>query len=793
MFNENDLKLGKAFDQSSTLFCILKAEVDDKGEPVDWRFVYLNEALAKVEGFPREYLTGKLFSEVFPGKKSRNLIPYYEAAFKHKSGENIFYSEVLQRPLKVYSFPIAPGYCGCVSEDATSAYAGIEKRKKFDKVLKTLGSDYKSSYLIDLTTGEMDCFILGDVKLSDVGETHDEKNYEELLENFLKNQIKESDRPLFESVKTLEKLRALMEKDQCYIINFRAKKDGTFQNFQVHFIEAKGQDKTYCVMAFRDASQEIAAALRQKQCIEDALAKAEEANKTKEEYLSNMSHDIRTPMNAILGFTNLASSHTDDPQLVKDYLNKISISGKHLLSLINDVLDMTRIENGRLHLEKEECNLSIILSEIRKILQHEIEKKNLSLFIDTVDVYNKDILCDRLHLDQVLLNIIGNAIKFTEPGGRISVRVFEKPNKKPFYSTYEFHIKDTGIGMSPDFVKHIFEPFERERSSTVSKIEGTGLGMAISKKIVQMMDGTIEVLSELEKGSEFILSIPFEKVQKVESEFSVPLLTNPHVLIVGDDFDTCENLTKKLQSLNLRVDRSMSGKEAIFRVQQVNMQNDPYSVAILDGGILDKSGLDIVKELRSELAEEAVIVLTGYDLSELEEKTKSAGVNAFCAKPIFASGLKRAILAALRDRTKSSDTEWSSKLKGKRILVVEDNDFNREIFFEMLTRVGVLVEEAENGLRAVEILQSKGAGYYDLVLMDVQMPIMDGYSATEKIRQLPDRELAQIPIVALTAKVFAEDKKEALSRGMTEHLGKPIDFEGLIPAICRVLERTSKE
>lgn len=791
MFTENDLKLGKAFDKSTTLFCVLKIEVDKAGEPVDWRFVYLNDALAKVEGFPKEYLTGKLFSEVFPGKERRNLIPYFEAAFRQKSSENVFYSEAVQKHLKVYSFPIVPGYCGCVSEDATSAYPGIEKNRKRERVLKTIGADYLSSYLVDLSTGKMDCFILGEVKISDL-DAYDGGNYEESLGNFLNHQVKESDRPLFDSVRTLEKLRDLMEKDPCYIINFRAKQGNGYQSLQVHFIEAKTPEKSYCVMAFRDASQDIVATLRQKQCIEDALAKAEEANKTKGMYISNMSHDIRTPMNAILGFTNLASSHTDDPKLVKDYLDKISISGKHLLSLVNDVLDLSRIESGRLNLEREACNLSDIMSEVRNILQPAASSKNLSIFVDTVDVFNEDILCDKLHFNQVLVNIIGNAVKFTEPGGRISVRIFEKPNKQPFYSTYEFHIKDTGIGMSPEFVKRIFEPFERERSSKVSKIEGTGLGMAISQNIVRMMGGTIEVLSEQGKGSEFIVSIPFEKVQKVDSEWSIPVLRNAHVLIIGDDFDTAENLSKILQSMNLRVDTSMSDKEALFRVEQVKMQKDPYSVVILDGGILGKCGTDFVKELRSGLGKEAVVVLTGYDRSELEEETRKAGVNAFCSKPICASGLKRAFLSALQDINKSNLPDWKARLKGKRILVAEDNDFNREILFEMLTNVGVEVEEAENGLRAVEILQKKGAGYFDLVLMDVRMPIMDGYSATEKIRQLPDKALAQIPIVALTANVFTEDKREALSRGMNDHLGKPIDFEELIPAIGKVLENVSR-
>lgn len=652
MFNENDLKLGKAFDKSATLFCILKVEIDEKGEPVDWRFVYLNESLAEVEGFPREYLTGKLFSEVFPGKERRNLIPYYEAAFKQKSSENVFYSEAVQRPLKVFSFPIAPGYCGCVSEDATSSYAGIEKHKKLERVLKTLGSDYLSSYLIDLNTGETDCFVLGEVKLANIYETGNGMGYEELLGNYLKNQIKESDRPLFESVKTLERLRGLMAKDQCYIINFRAKKADGFQNLQVHFIEAKTPEKTYCVMAFRDASEEIAAAYRQKQSIEEALAKAEQANKTKGLYLSNMSHDIRTPMNAILGFTDLASSHMDNPELLKDYLNKISISGKHLLSLINEVLDMSRIESGRMSLEKEECNLSVIMSEVRNILQHEVTAKNLSLFIDTVDVFDEDILCDKLHLNQVLLNIIGNAIKFTEPGGRISVRLYEKPNKKPFYSTYEFHIKDTGIGMSREFQPHVFEPFEREHSPEVSKIEGTGLGMAICKRIVDMMGGTIEVISEQGKGSEFIVRIPFEKVQKHQIALSIPSLQNARVLVVGSDFDTSENLTKILESMQFRVDRSMSDKEALYRVRQVNKQ-DPYSIVILDGGILDSSGIGVVKELRAALGEKPLIVLSGYDASSLGATVRSAGINALCTKPISAAGLKRAVLNALGDRKKT--------------------------------------------------------------------------------------------------------------------------------------------
>jgi len=439
-------------------------------------------------------------------------------------------------------------------------------------------------------------------------------------------------------------------------------KNGFHKVYSTSAFKAERDGKLYVNLVTMDNTAAMENEMKQKTLIEDALLRAENASKAKTKFLSNMSHDIRTPMNAIIGFTTLAMTHINNKEQVRGYLGKISASSNHLLSLINDVLDMSRIESGKIHLEESECNLTELMHELKNMLMLEMHSRNLEFYIDMAEVPDTQIICDRLRLNQILLNLLGNSMKFTNSGGNISVQVIEKSEKGKDEAIYEFHVKDTGIGMSKEFLTHIFEPFERERSSTVSGVQGTGLGMAITKNLVEMMRGTISVTSKKDMGTEFIIKLPMKKVS-----------------------------TRQAQP--------------------------------------------VIKEEES------------------------------------------------RPSTRTS-------IKGEKILLVEDNDLNREIAREILSEAGLIVEEAEDGSIAIDMLLEKGAGYYKLVLMDVQMPIMDGYTATRAIRSFENKELANIPIIAMTANAFEEDKRDALEAGMNAHLAKPINVNQLLDAVEHIMSQS---
>ncbi len=449
-------------------------------------------------------------------------------------------------------------------------------------------------------------------------------------------------------------------KFRCNFRSSRKKQNGLYRVYSASAYKAKRDGKLYVNLITMDNTEAIENEMRQKALIEDALLRAESASKAKTNFLSNMSHDIRTPMNAIIGFTTLAMTHIDNKERVQGYLGKIASSSNHLLSLINDVLDMSRIESGRMHLDETECNLPDVMHELENMLTMEMQSRNLDFHIVMENVSDGQIICDRLRLNQILLNLLGNAMKFTAPGGSIRVQIFEKTGKDEDEAVYEFRVKDTGIGMSEEFQKRLFEPFERERTSTVSGIQGTGLGMAITKNIVEMMGGTISVISQKDVGSEFIVRLPMKKI-------------------------------------------SAGTAETVRRREEDNMP-------------------------------------------------------------------------AIR-----------TSIKGKRLLLVEDNDLNREIAGEILGESGLLVEEAEDGNIAVDKLLEKGPGYYSLVLMDIQMPTMDGYAATQAIRSFENKELANIPIIAMTANAFEEDKRKALEMGMNAHIAKPIDVKQLLDVLEHIL------
>lgn len=524
----------------------------------------------------------------------------------------------------------------------------------------------------------------------------------------------------------------------------------------------------------------------------EKLQKAEAADRAKSTFLSNMSHDIRTPMNAIIGFTTLAQANLDNRERTQEYLRKILSSSNHLLSLINDILDMSRIESGKLNIEERECSISDIFRDMRNIIQTQMNSKQLNFFMDTVDVIDEDIYCDKLHVNQVLLNLLSNAIKFTPAGGTVALTIRQKPRAPKGYGSYEIRVKDTGIGMSPEFVEHIFEPFERERNSTISGIQGTGLGMAIAKNIIDTMGGTIELHSEQGKGTEFIINLDFRlrtEPQKVEV---VHELQGLHALVVDDSFSACDSVTKMLRQIGMRSEWVLHGKEAVLHAKQAYELGDEYHAYIIDWFLPDLSGLEVVRQIRSIVGDSTpIIVVTAYDWTAFEEEARAAGVNAFCNKPIFLSELRDILIAATGNTLSAQQTDSAADpnpLEGTRLLLAEDNELNREIAVELLTDRGFIVETAEDGTVAVEKVKNSAPGYYSLILMDIQMPKMNGYDATRAIRALEKPELAGIPIVAMTANAFDEDRRQALECGMNAHIAKPIDVEKLVEVLVVVLK-----
>lgn len=525
---------------------------------------------------------------------------------------------------------------------------------------------------------------------------------------------------------------------------------------------------------------------RQRELLVDALNAAERANRAKTTFLNNMSHDIRTPMNDIIGFTALAGAHVDEPELVQDYLAKISTSGQHLLSLINDVLDMSRIESGRVKIEEKEVHLPDVMHDLRTIVNANIVSKNIEFFIDAVDVDNEDILCDKLRLNQVLLNLLSNAVKYTKNGGQIIVRIIQKPGFSNGYATYEFHVKDNGIGMSKEFQKHLFEAFTREESATVSGIQGTGLGMAISKNIVDMMGGTISVESEEGKGTEYTVSIPFKVLGNSAKYEVVPQLQGVRVLVADDDSDTAISVSRMVQEIGMRSEWTLSGKEAVLRTKVAVEQGDEFGAYIIDWMMPDLNGIETVRRIRKLIGEsKPIIILTAYDWADIEQEAREAGVTAFCSKPLFMSELRDVLSQPYR--VKKEETPASPyRFEGKKVLLVEDNLLNQEIAQAILQDAGFTVDTADDGDVAVERLQDLKQGEFDLVLMDIQMPKMDGYAATRQIRTLPS-DVANVPIVAMTANAFEEDKQKAIRAGMNAHIAKPIEAGRLMETLSHIL------
>ena len=659
------------------------------------------------------------------------------------------------------------------------------KEQKRLRIIRAIGQAYFSIYLVDLKTQKLETVKRDGGILNGTEDLHKIRIREYADQHI--DQSSRADYLDFMDMTTV--VTRLNEKNP---LSFTCQK--TDGSWMLSLIVPQRQDEhgniDAVLIANRDVTAEKKREMEQEEALRNALAVAEHASRAKTTFLSSMSHDIRTPMNAIIGFTALAQTHMDEPEQVQDYLTKISTSSTHLLSLINDILDMSRIESGTVKLDEKPVHIPDIVHDLRAMIQGLVNSKNLNLYIDAQDVVNEDVIVDKLRLNQILLNIVSNAIKFTEPGGDIIVRLMEKPCPVKNYTTFEITVKDNGIGMSEEFVEHVFDTFSREQSSTVSGIQGTGLGMAITKNIVEMMGGEITAESKEGRGTVFTVTLNLRLADEPVQLEPIPALLGARALVVDDDLNTCRSVSKMLRDIKMRPDWTASGKEAVIRAQDAAEMKDEYQVYIIDYLMPDMNGIETVRRIRKVIsADVPIIVLTAYDWADFEYEARQAGVTAFVSKPLFMSELRKVLMQPTDSKQEANEAEKDAGKKqydysGKRILLVEDNELNREIATAILEETGMTIDCADDGDVAVATIEAAPADKYDLILMDIQMPKMDGYTATREIRTLSDNKKANIPIVAMTANAFEEDKQRAYKAGMNGHIIKPVS----LAAIAKVLD-----
>ena len=532
---------------------------------------------------------------------------------------------------------------------------------------------------------------------------------------------------------------------------------------------------------------------RQIKLLRNAQQEADHANRAKSEFLSNMSHDIRTPMNAIMGMTAIAVANPDKPDQVQDCLRKIALSSKHLLGLINDVLDMSKIESGKLVLNRDRLSLQEVMEGIVSIVQPQIKSKRQAFDVFIQEIQTENVYADGVRLNQVLLNLLSNAMKFTPDGGSIAVTVSQEDSPKgSAYVRTHFRVRDTGIGMTSEFQKHIFESFVREDRSRVRKIEGTGLGMAITKYIVDLAEGSIEVKSAPNRGSEFHVILDLERIEDIEEEMVLPAW---NMLVVDDDEDLCQSAAQNLREIGVIAEVAESGAQAIAMAEARCRRGEGYQVVLLDWKMPDMDGIETARRLRKSIGEDVpLLLISAYDWGEIEQEAREAGISGFIPKPLFKSTLYRCLSCCVgklgEAEVQQEESSITPDFSGRRLLVAEDLDLNWEVICALLEPMGCIMEWAENGQICLEKFEAVPEGTYDAILMDLRMPVMSGFEATEAIRSLEQiRGRKRTPIIAMTADAFAEDIERCRACGMDGHIAKPLDLREL----TRLLERLMRQ
>ncbi len=677
-----------------------------------------------------------------------------------------------------------------------AAEEAVQEREKYQlRILAALSQDYSVIYYVDLDRDRSKAVRqekgLREAPDADVPRV---RRYSEAMQSFLNAYVQPDTRePLLELCDPRAVIRRFRE-EKGFTVRYRILPDHREQEFfEMHFVDVSENGQEHAmVLGIRCVDEAVREEQTQKQLLQDALEAANRASAAKSDFMSKMSHDIRTPMNAIIGMTAIAAAHAEDPDRVRDALGKISSSSRHLLGLINEVLDMSKIESGTINLAAEEFSLSELLNSMLLMVQPQIQAHKHDLQVHIQDIRHENVIGDSLRIQQVFLNLVSNAVKYTPDGGEINVTVRERAVATSSTGCYEFIVEDNGIGMSEEYLAHIFEPFSRAEDLRTSKIQGTGLGMAIAQNIVHMMNGNITVESQLGKGSKFTVTI-YLKLQDAQ-DIDTSELADLSVLVVDDDDCACQSLCSMLDEIGMRSEGCTSGRDAVAAVQRAMNTALPFYAAILDWKMPGMDGLATARAIKRLVGDTLpIIILSAYDWSDIEMEARAAGVDAFLSKPVFKSGLIRTFKSlrneAPEDPGQASPLEplMQNDFSGHRVLLVEDNELNREIAREILEMAGLTVEEAENGQIAVDLFSASQAGYYSLILMDIQMPVMNGYDAAAAIRALKRPDALRVPILAMTANAFVEDIQAAKAAGMNEHLAKPINFDALDAALKKYL------
>lgn len=603
-------------------------------------------------------------------------------------------------------------------------------------------------------------------------------DYENEVNEFHRRFVPEEERGNLTEKLKINNVLSVLKHSREYILFCKVLENGVYRDKKLRFSYLDRERNI--ILLTRTDIMEVREEERQKQLLQDALQVATVASRAKSEFLSRMSHDIRTPMNAIIGMTAIAGMHLDDQERIADCLKKITVSSKLLLSLINEVLDMSKIESGHILLSEEEFDLGDLLQSLIVMVQTSVDQKYQDFKIHLKQIKHEKLVGDVQRIQQVLLNMLSNAIKYTQDHGEIILDITEKPLSSKEYGLFEITVTDNGIGMRPEFLAKLFEPFERADDAAIRNIQGTGLGMAISRNIANMMNGDICVKSQYGKGSEFTFTMQLKLQQQEVLEEEA--LKDLAVLVADDDQISCETACMCIDEIGMKGEYVLSGAEAVVRVKEAHDRQDDYFAVIIDLMMPDMNGLETAANIRKCVGPDVpIIILSAYDYSLYEEEARRVGIDGFICKPLMKSKLFYLMKEfALKEETKATPDRINrfplGDFTGKRLLIVEDNLLNREIAYELLSTTGAIIETAENGLEAVNKVQSSAVGYYDLVFMDIQMPVMDGYSSVKAIRSLHRPDAAGLPVIAMSANAFSEDVHKSKEAGMNGHIAKPIDL-----------------
>ena len=667
-----------------------------------------------------------------------------------------------------------------------------KRRAEQDSMITALASDYRSVYYVDLGSGQAICYRSD--KNDDI-QDGDKFDFHKVFSDYANTCVAEEYREAFLEFIQTENIRENLSKEDIIAYRYLTKKNGveSYEMLRMASVGAKSEDESeddivYAVgVGFTDIDEEMRDSLAKNQALSDALKSAEDASKAKTVFLSNMSHEIRTPMNAIIGLDSLALNEPDLSDETKDYLEKIGTSAQHLLSLINDILDMSRIESGRMTLKNEEFAFSKLIEQINVIFSGQCQDKGLEYECRLDGQFNDYYIGDSTKLRQVLINILGNAVKFTPEGGKVELAA-KKIGRFDGRSTLKFVIKDTGIGMSKEYLPKIFDTFSQEDSGATNKYGSSGLGMAITKNIVEMMNGKIEVESEKGAGTTFTVTITLidsdKTISNDEDEIEVRL-HEMKVLVIDDDTLACDHAKLVLGQAGIVAETANSGKEALEMVKLGDARREPYNLIVVDWKMPEMDGVETSRQIRSVIGEDtAIIILTAYNWDDIAEEASQAGVDSFISKPLFANNLIDEFKSTLKKKGKAIQAQSKkADLTGKHILLAEDVDVNAQIMVKVLAMKQMEADRAGNGIEAVEMFESHPEGYYAAILMDMRMPEMDGLTATGKIRAMDRLDAKTIPIIALTANAFDEDVQRSLQAGLNAHLSKPVQPDVLFETL----------